>query len=283
MTVAYETWGTLDARRVERGARAARAHRRQPRGRARRARATATPGGGTASSGPGAPIDTDRFFVVCPNVLGGCQGTTGPASATPATAGRTGRASRRSRSATRSRSRPRSPTRSASTRWDAVVGGSMGGMRVLEWAVGVPRRVSRARSSSRCGAAGDGRADRAVLACRSARSRPTRSWRGGDYYDAEPGDGPHAGSSIARGIGQISYRTELELAAAVRPRPPGRRGAVRRRPVRGRVVPRVPRREARRAASTPTPTSCCREAMNHHDVGRGRGGIAAALAASPRT
>ena len=46
---------------------------------------------------------------------------------------------------------------------------------------------------------------------RAIRADP--KWRGGDYYDAEPGDGPHVGLSIARGIGQISYRSELELAA----------------------------------------------------------------------
>ena len=50
----------------------------------RRAAATRRPAGGTASSGPAWPLDTDRYFVVCANVLGGCQGTTGPASPDPA-------------------------------------------------------------------------------------------------------------------------------------------------------------------------------------------------------
>ena len=92
-TVAYETWGDARARRVERGARAARAHPRQPRRRTRRTRARRRRVVGRHHR-PGCPIDTDRFFVVCPNVLGGCQGTTGPSSRRPATAGPTGRASR---------------------------------------------------------------------------------------------------------------------------------------------------------------------------------------------
>ena len=69
--------------RVQRRPRPARAHRRLPRRRRRRARASHARAGGTGSIGPGAPIDTDRWFVVAPNVLGGCQGTTGPSSLAP--------------------------------------------------------------------------------------------------------------------------------------------------------------------------------------------------------
>ena len=83
VTIAYETWGTLDARRVERRPRLPRPHRRQPRRRAARRRATPRRAGGTASSARAGRIDTDRWFVVCANVLGGCQGTTGPASPHP--------------------------------------------------------------------------------------------------------------------------------------------------------------------------------------------------------
>ena len=117
-----------------------------------------------------------------------------------------------------------------------------------------------------------------MLRCRSARSRPTRTSAAATTTTPSPATVRGAGMSIARGIGQVSYRSELELDAAVRPRPPGRRAPVRRRPVRGRVVPRVPRREARAPLRRQHATSCCREAMNHHDVGRGRGGIATALA-----
>ncbi|WP_146058276.1 alpha/beta fold hydrolase, partial [Streptomyces sp. SM9] len=98
------------------------------------------PGWWDALTGPGRPLDTDRWFLVVPNALGGCQGTTGPASPGPD-------------------GRPWGPDFPHLTirdqvaaellladalgidRWAAVVGGSMGGMRALEWAVGHPERT----------------------------------------------------------------------------------------------------------------------------------------------
>ena len=111
---------------------------------------------------------------------------------------------------------------------------------------------------------------------RAIRADP--KWRGGDYYDAEPGDGPHVGLAIARGIGQISYRSELELDGALRARTT-RKARTRCSGV-GTRSSRTSTTTARssQVASTPTPISRSREAMNHHDVGRGRGGIAPALA-----
>ena len=94
-------------------------------------------------------------------------------------------------------------------RWFAIVGGSMGGMRVLEWAVGFPERVARAIVIA-VGAKATGE----QIALCSVQNRAIRAdprWRGGDYYDAVPGDGPHVGLSIARAIGQVSYRSELEF------------------------------------------------------------------------
>ena len=73
----------LDADAANAVLRVPRLDRRQPRRRARRARPPGARDGGTAWSGPGKPIDTDRWFVVCANVLGGCQGSTGPASPHP--------------------------------------------------------------------------------------------------------------------------------------------------------------------------------------------------------
>ena len=90
--------------------------------------------------GPGAPIDTDRWWVVCPNVLGGCQGTTGPSSAAPdgqPWGSRFPVITVRDQVAVEAALADRLGIR----RWAAVVGGSMGGMRVLEWAVGFPDRV----------------------------------------------------------------------------------------------------------------------------------------------
>ena len=91
--------------------------------------------------GPGAPLDTDRWFVVCPNVLGGCQGTTGPASDAP---DGTPYGSRFPRITIRDQVAVEAALADelGIDRWHAVVGGSMGGMRVLEWAVGYPARVA---------------------------------------------------------------------------------------------------------------------------------------------
>src|SRR5690606_24795213 len=105
-------------------------------------RGHATPGWWDAMVGPGKPIDTDEWFVVCPNVLGGCQGSTGPASAHP----EDGRPYGSRFPVITIRDMVRAQARLADhlgvQRWHAVVGGSMGGMQVLEWAVMYPERVA---------------------------------------------------------------------------------------------------------------------------------------------
>jgi homoserine O-acetyltransferase/O-succinyltransferase len=223
--------------------------------------------------GPGAPVDTDRFFVVCPNVLGGCQGTTGPAS--PAPDGRP-YGSRFPRITIRDQVVVESSLADQLDieRWHAVVGGSMGGMRVLEWAVGFPDRVARAIV-----VAVGAKATAEQIALCSVQARAIRAdpkWRGGDYYDAAEGDGPHVGLSLARGIGQISYRSELEFDARFgrdhqgdeNPFEGGRYAVESYLDYHGEKLAR------RFDANTYIVLS---EAMNHHDVGRGRGGVAAAL------
>lgn len=224
--------------------------------------------------GPGAPIDTNRFFVVCPNVLGGCQGTTGPSSAGP-----DGRpwGSRFPVVTIRDQVviEAALADRLGIDRWAAVVGGSMGGMRAIEWAVSFPERVERAVVVS-VGA----KATAEEIALCSVQTRAIRSdprWNGGDYYDAAPGEGPHAGLSLARGIGQISYRSELEFDARF-----GRDHEGDEQPLEGGRYAVESYLEyhgdklARRFdANTYLVLS---EAMNHHDVGRGRGGIPEALA-----
>jgi homoserine O-acetyltransferase len=156
--------------------------------------------------GPGRAIDTDRYFVVCVNVLGGCQGTTGPASVDPTT----GQAYGADFPVVSIRDIVRTQAAVADhlriPRWLAVVGGSFGGMQVLEWGVMYPLRVrSLVPLASTAGA----------TAWQIAFSRVGRlavqldpKWRGGDYYDAEPGDGPHAGLALARIIAHITYRSD---------------------------------------------------------------------------
>jgi homoserine O-acetyltransferase len=102
--------------------------------------------------GPGRAIDTDRWFVVCPNVLGGCQGTTGPASVDAATGRPYG--SRFPVTTIRDQVDVEAALTDALgiERWAAVIGGSMGGMRALEWAVKFPACVGHAVIIA-CGAA----------------------------------------------------------------------------------------------------------------------------------
>jgi len=96
-------------------------------------------------------------------------------------------------------------------RWAAVVGGSMGGMQVLEWGVMYPDRVgalvpiatAAAASAQQIGWWSSGR--------RAIRMDPR--WRGGDYYDAAPGDGPHEGLATARMMSMMTFRSDDVFSA----------------------------------------------------------------------
>jgi homoserine O-acetyltransferase len=224
--------------------------------------------------GPGRAIDTDRFFVVCPNVLGGCQGTTGPASIDPAT----GRPFGSSFPIVTIRDQvvveAALADRLGIGAWAAVVGGSMGGQRALEWSVSFPERVPRAVVL-----ASGARATAEEIALCSLQIRAIEAdpcFRGGDYYDADPGEGPWRGMSIARGIGQVSYRSEAEFDERF-----GRGRQADEEPLEGgryAVESYLEYHGAKLAdrfdANTYVVLS---RAMNHHDVGRGRGGVRAAL------
>jgi homoserine O-acetyltransferase/O-succinyltransferase len=223
--------------------------------------------------GPGCPIDTDRFFVVCPNVLGGCQGTTGPSSLAP-----DGRpyAQRFPRITIQDQVAVEAALADALgiDRWAAVVGASMGGMRALEWAVGLPDRVERMMVIG-CGVA----ATAEQIALCSMQIEAIRSdprYRGGDYYGAPPGEGPHRGMGLARRIGHLSYRSEPELHVRF-----GRNPQAGEDPLAGGryAVESYLDHHADKLARRFDANSyvVLSEAMNHHDVGRGRGGIAAAL------
>src|SRR5690606_5823128 len=96
-------------------------------------------------------------------------------------------------------------------RWALVVGGSMGGMRALEWAVMYPDRVA-ALLPLACPAA-SGALPIGLAAVQLAAIRSDPGWRGGDYYDAGPGGGPHAGLGLARRLAHLTYRGEAELQA----------------------------------------------------------------------
>lgn len=269
--IAYETWGTLDARASNAvlvlHALTMDSHAAGPAG-------PGHPQAGWWSEiiGPGAPIDTDQFFVVAPNVLGGCQGTTGPSSDAP-----DGRPYGSRFPVVTPRDQVAAEAALADAlgieRWAAVVGGSMGGMRALEWAIGHPRRVAHAMVLAVGAAATAEQIALCSLQTRIIRSDP--DFAGGDYYDRP--HGPTNGMSIARGVGQVGYRSELEFDARF-----GRRAEGTENPLSGGRYAVESYLEYKGAGLNarfdPNSYIVLSESMNHHDVGRGRGGVAAALA-----
>ncbi|MFJ3877095.1 homoserine O-acetyltransferase [Streptomyces sp. NPDC090077] len=232
-----------------------------------------TAGWWDALVGPGRPLDTDRWFVVAPNVLGGCQGSTGPASAGPGGAPWGGAFPRLTQ-----RDQVRAEAGLADAlgigRWALVVGGSMGGMRALEWAVAAPGRVA-ALLLLACPAAAS--ADQIAWAAAQVHAiRADPLWRGGDYHDAPPGQGPHTGLGIARRIAHVTYRSAAELEARF-----GHEAQEGEQPWRGgryRVESYLDHQAAKLVRRFDAGSYVAlAEAMNTHDVGRGRGGVRAAL------
>ena len=269
--MAYESWGTLSPRGdnavLVLHALTGDSHAAGPAG-------PGHPGPGWWSGmiGPGRAIDTDRFYVLCPNVLGGCQGTTGPASLAP-----DGRryGSRFPVLTIRDQVRVEAALADALGigAWAAVVGGSMGGMRALEWSLMYPGRVERAVVIAVGASATAEQIALVALQVRAIRSDP--HFAGGDYYDQLVG--PAMGLALARGIGQVSYRTASELETRFGRLPQGEEQPLKggRYAVESYLEHHGEKLLRRFDANSYVVLS---EAMNHHDVGRGRGGVAAALA-----
>jgi homoserine O-acetyltransferase len=206
--LAYETWGKLDpdganAVLVEH-ALTGDSHAAGPAGPGH-----PSAGGWDGLIGPGRALDTDELFVVVPNVLGGCQGSTGPASPDP-----DGKPWGSRFPAVTVRDQVFAEEVLADElgirRWAMVLGGSMGGMRALEWAVCLPDRVDSLLVLAAAAAASADQIAWAAPQLHAIRADP--GWRGGDYYDAPPGTGPHLGLGVARRIAHVTYRSEAELA-----------------------------------------------------------------------
>ena len=205
--IAYETWGELNAARDNAvlilHALTGDSHVRGPAG----------PGHPTAGwwddiVGPGAPVDTDRWFVVAPNMLGGCQGSTGPSSIAPdgyEWASRFPYLTIRDQVA----AQVRLADALGVDRWAAVIGGSMGGMHALEWGVGHPERVERLAVLS---APPVTTADQIALnGVQLEAIQIDPRFAGGEYYDAPDGEGPHRGLALARRMALLNYRSPTEL------------------------------------------------------------------------
>lgn len=227
--------------------------------------------------GPGRTVDTDEYFVVSVNMLGGCYGSTGPSSPAP-----DGRPWGSRFPFVTIRDSVRAEALLADLlgvgSWHTVLGGSMGGARALEWALLYPERVRRC----------------AVIACTSASSaeqiafaqaqvqaiRLDPAYRGGDYYGGPP---PSSGLGLARRIAHITYRSERELHARFGRSEQGDEQVL------GAVLPAERGRyrvesyldhQAAKLADRFDANSyvVLTEALMSHDAARGRGSLAEALA-----
>ncbi|CAJ1507873.1 homoserine O-acetyltransferase MetX [[Mycobacterium] burgundiense] len=230
-----------------------------------------TPGWWDGIAGPGAPIDTDRWCAVATNVLGGCRGSTGPSS--------------RKRDGLPWGSRfPVITIRDqvnadiaalaalGITEVATVMGGSMGGARALEWIVGHPDTV---RTGLVLAVGARATADQiGTQSTQIAAIKADPDWQGGDYY--ETGRSPDAGLQIARRFAHLTYRGEVELDTRFGNIAQGDEDPLTggRYAVESYLEYQGAKLRARFDAGSYVTLS---DALSSHDVGRGRGGVAAAL------
>ncbi|MEU3016959.1 homoserine O-acetyltransferase [Nocardiopsis sp. NPDC007018] len=272
--LAYQTWGRLNAEGTNAvlvlHALTGDAHLTGPPGPGQ-----PSPGWWEGVVGPGLALDTDRHLVVAPNVLGGCQGSTGPSSDAP-----DGRpwGSRFPRVTVRDTVRAEEALADALgvRAWAAVIGGSMGGMRALEWALTFPRRVRRALVMACPAATTAWQIAWAAPQLHAVRADP--DWFGGDYHST--GRAPVDGLGVARRIAHVTYRGAAEFDARFgRAAQSGEDPAAQGRYAVESYLDHHAWKLVRRF--DPASYVLLTEAMNGHDVGRGRGGAAAALAGLP--
>ena len=156
--------------------------------------------------GDGLGIDTSRWFVVCANTLGGCQGSTGPSSVTS-----NGREWGARFPYLTIRDQTRALKKLAETlgitRWAGVVGGSAAGMISLEYAVMYPDEVERLALLATCGVTSADQISLNSLQIEAIRMDPLYS--GGDFYEQD--EGPFRGLALARRLALLSYRSPEEF------------------------------------------------------------------------
>jgi homoserine O-acetyltransferase/O-succinyltransferase len=221
--------------------------------------------------GPGQALDTDRYFIICSNVLGGCSGSTGPHSLDPATGAPYG---------------SRFPLVTIRDMVDAqrlllaslgvstlhvVIGGSMGGLQALEWAVSYPEQVHHCipiGTSAHLSALAIAYND----AMRSAIIQDP-NWQQGDYYN---GNAPERGLHLARKIGMITYRSfELFEERFGRDTTAPDASLCETRFQMESYLDHAGNKLVRRFDAGSY--LCLLKAMDLHDIGRGRGGFEAAV------
>lgn len=271
ITMAFETWGSLNA---ERSNAILLLHGFSGDSHAAGCEGPGhpTPGWWDGLIGPGLAIDTDHFFVLCPNAFGSCHGSTGPASLAP-----DGRAHGSRFPAITIRDMVAAEIALAETlgleRWYAVVGGSMGGMRALEWAVSLPDRIERLLLMATGAYA---TAEQIALHATQIRAiELDPNYSNGDYELIGPQ--PLQGLTLARSIAHITYGSERDLAQTFHRRPEGGNNPIR----QGRYAVEAHLEQHSEVVARRLDANsyiALTRAMSHHDIGRGRGGIQTALA-----
>lgn len=267
--LAYETWGRLNEARdnavLVLHALTGDSHVEGPAG-----PDSPTPGWWPGLVGPGRVLDTDRYFVIAPNVLGGCRGTTGPSS--PGPDGRPwGSLFPQVTVRDQVRAEAALADRLGIHTFAAVIGGSMGGMRALEWAVTFPGRVRRCLPIATSAVASADQIGWATPQLFAIQQDP--GYHRGDYY---PGPGPRTGLEIARQIAHATYRSAAELQdrfgnASQQGESPSAGGRF--------AVQSYLEHHGQKLARRFDANSYVRltQSMTSHDIGRDRGGVEVAL------
>ena len=168
---------------------------------------TGKPGWWNLAVGPGLPMDPDRHFIICSNVVGGCMGTTGPCSVDPKTKEPYGLSFPMITIGDMVRAQAALLDQLGIESLLAVVGGSMGGMQVLQWAADYPERLY----SAVCIAAAARHSAQNITFHEVGRQAimADPDWRGGDY--ARQGVRPEKGLAVARMAAHITYLSEAAL------------------------------------------------------------------------
>ena len=159
--------------------------------------------------GPGKPIDTDRFFVVCPNNLGGCHGSTGPSSINPETEKVWGVTFPPLRARDWVNSQAKLADKLNIKKWAAVIGGSLGGMQAMRWALEFPDRINHAiviASAMKLSAQNIAFNE---MARNAIKSDP--DFQNGNFV--EKNTQPRNGLALARMIGHVTYLSDEQMGS----------------------------------------------------------------------
>ena len=206
ITLAYQTYGTLNADRsnavlilhaLSGGAHAA----------GYRSLQDTKPGWWDTSIGPGKAFDTNRFFVICSNIISSCYGSTGPGSINPATGKPYGLTFPVVTIGDMVRGQERLIDHLGIERLLCVVGGSMGGMQALEWAAHHPERIRAAIPLATTAHSNAMQIALSEVGRQAIYADP--NWQGGEYYENH--HRPDAGLAVARMIAHITYLSEESM------------------------------------------------------------------------